>query len=202
MRCSRSDNISYTTVGTLPKASGNVKQEQPSQPPPPTAMPWLRPHRILCFLCVASCESVVSSFGVYSVISAAATNVNTNSNNNDRAVNLVRGGAASPSSSSRSSNGIGMGMGMSNGGAHDNSGGGGRKGVSAVQAVAEGQRIAVPAGLGTELAQKEEQGDGQQEEEQRLPSSEPPPQQQKPSGPLHSIEEGERERGTDRRRWR
>lgn len=129
-------------------------------------MPWPRPtRRALCCLCIASCESVGSSFAVHSVFAAAAK-----SSPSRAAADVVRGGAAS------SSSGHSM-LGMASGGLYDNSGGGGRQGVPAVQAVAEEQRVAVPAAGGEEeLGLAEE-----------LASTMP----QAPPPPLPSIEEGE-----------
>lgn len=130
-------------------------------------MPWPRPRRALCFLCVASCESVASSFGVNSVLAAAAGKA---APTRHTAFNLARGGAGSHSSGSS--------LGTASGGVHDSGGGGGggggRKGVSAVQAVAEVQQVAVPEDLaGADVEQRE------------LPGVPPPPP------PPPSIEDGE-----------
>lgn len=130
-------------------------------------MPWSRPpRRALCFLCIASCESVGSSFAVHSVFAAAAK-----TSPSRAAADVVRGGAARSSSSGRGT------LGMASGGPYDNSGGGGRQGVPAVQAVAEGQRVAVPA-----AGEEEELGLAE-----GLASTMP----QAPPPPLPSIEEGE-----------
>lgn len=141
-------------------------------------MPWPRPHRALCFLCVASCESGASSFGVNSVLAASAARAVPSAN---PAVNLARGGGAGAGSHSSSS------LGTASGGVHDSGPGGvgtggGRQGVSVVQAVAEVQQVAVREDLAGAAAA------GIAEEEQRESSS---PQQPPPSSPPPSLEDGE-----------
>lgn len=149
-------------------------------------MPWPRPRRALCFLCVASCESVASSFGVNSVLAAAAAKAGPTANS--RAVNLARGGGgAGPHSSGSGGSSVGT---ASGGGVHDGGGGGGssgRQGVS-VQAVAEVQPVAVPEDLAEAEAVAAAPDVAMEQRESSLSSSSSP---RSPPPPRPSLEDGE-----------
>lgn len=125
-------------------------------------MPWPRPRRaLLCFLCIASCESVVSSFTL-GVASVAASVASTASGANTG--RLVRGGCTSRAAANVN-NDLGMTAGL------QDSSGAGRKSVPAVQAVAEvdtARPIAGPA-----VVDKRELGEV--EEEMGTPPPPPPP---------------------------
>eukprot|EP00752_Nemacystus_decipiens_P017232 g15436.t1 len=135
-------------------------------------MPWPRPRRALCFLCVASCESVASSFGVNSVLAAAAAKAGPAATSRAASIaRAARGGAGANSSGASS-------LGTASGGAHDGGGGGGgsgRQGVSAVQAVAEVQPVTAPEDLAKATADVMEQRESLPEPPPYAPPPPPPP---------------------------
>lgn len=147
-------------------------------------MPWPRPRRALCFLCVASCESVASSFGVNSVLAAAAAKAGPAAHN--RAVNLARGGGGA---GSHGSSGGGSSLGTaSGGGVHDSGGSGGGRKVVSVQAVAEVQPVVVPEDLAEAAAAAAAAPDVGVEPTESSPQ--PPGPTQSPPPPPPSLEDG------------
>lgn len=138
-------------------------------------MPWPRPRRALCFLCVASCESVASSFGVQSFF-PGAEGACVRSRGGDAAVNMVRGGGSSRGS--RSGTGAGS-LGMATGGVHDSDGSGGgssgggssRQGVPVVRAASQAQQeVAFPPATAPEIA-----GEQERKQEPIYKPARPPP---------------------------